>query len=92
MSVLVERELPRHAEQLLLELGVLLPETLDVEEEIVAVVLHLDLLVLHLLQLLALALALRLTGEEVGRPTMLNYADSYQDWCLRLKLWHALRA
>jgi hypothetical protein len=92
MSVLVERELPRHAEQLLLELGVLLPETLDVEEEIVAVVLQLDLLVLHLLQLLALALALRLTGEEVGRPTMLNYADSYQDWCLRLKLWHALRA
>ena len=92
MSVLVERELPRHAEKLLLELGVLLPETLDVEEEIVAVVLQLDLLVLHLLQLLALALALRLTGEEVGRPTMLNYADSYQDWCLRLKLWHALRA
>ena len=92
MSVLVERELPRHAEQLLLELGVLLPETLDVEEEIVAVVLQLDLLVLHLLQLLTLALALRLTGEEVGRPTMLNYADSYQDWCLRLKLWHALRA
>lgn len=92
MSVLVERELPRHAEQLLLELGVLLPETLDVEEEIVAVVLQLDLLVLHLLQLLALALALRLTGEEVGRPTMLNYAESYQDWCLRLKLWHALRA
>ena len=92
MSVLVERELPRHAEQLLLELGVLLPETLDVEEEIVAVVLQLDLLVLHLLQLLALALALRLTGEEVGRPTMLNYADSYQDWFLRLKLWHALRA
>jgi len=92
MSVLVERELPRYAEQLLLELGVLLPETLDVEEEIVAVVLQLDLLVLHLLQLLALALALRLTGEEVGRPTMLNYADSYQDWCLRLKLWHALRA
>ena len=90
MSVLVERELPRHGEQLLLELGVLLPETLDFEEEIVAVVLQLDLLVLHLLQLLALAL--RLTGEEVGRPTMLNYADSYQDWCLRLKLWHALRA
>ena len=92
MSVLVERELPRHAEQLLLELGVLLPETLVVEKEILAVVLQLDLLVLHLLQLLALALALRLTGEEVGRPTMLNYADSYQDWCLRLKLWHALRA
>ena len=92
MSFIVERELPRHAEQLLLELGVLLPETLDVEEEIVAVVLQLDLLVLHLLQLLALALALRLTGEEVGRPTMLNYADSYQDLCLRLKLWHALRA
>ena len=56
MSVLVERELPRHAEQLLLELGVLLPETLDVDEEIVAVVLQLDLLVLYLLQLLALAL------------------------------------
>ena len=91
MSVLVERELPRHAEQLLLELGVLLPETLYVEKEIVTVVLQLDLLVLHLLLLLALALALRLTGEEVGRPTMLNYADSYQDWCLRLKLWHALR-
>ncbi len=92
MSVLVERELPRHAEQLLLELGVLLPETLDVEEEIVAVVLQLDLLVLHILQLLALALALRLTGEEVGRPTMFKNLDNYQDWCLRLKFWHALRA
>ncbi len=54
-----------------------------------AVVLQLDLLVLHLFQLLALAL--RLTGEKVGRPTMLNYTESYQDWCLRLMLWHTLR-
>ncbi len=69
MDVLVECELTRNPEQLLLELPILLPETLDVEKEIMVVVLQLDPLV-HLFKLLTLALAIRLIGEEAGRHTI----------------------
>jgi hypothetical protein len=56
MGIIDDWELPRHSEHLLHELRVLLIEKLLVKDEIVAVMLHLALLVLRLLQLLALAL------------------------------------